>query len=303
MPSGITANITNFEILAEGVGFQVFQSPGYHFPRDDNNTLYLASWEAVGAPANSLAAGLRTHQNDTTVASECALWMCVQSFDTWQQNSNQMQNVRDTYSRIDTSTRAASSVGYNVSFLNLPDVMNPSVDEDFSVGDEALSALTSYFSTLFEGNITLNEGAQIPSSDPMQALWNASADLGSWIGTVAGSMTNVIRTLDPAERNPMYDGTGYQLCYDIQWGWIALPTILVIVSLVILVAIIIKTASSPVKAWKGSPLNMLFMKVDRDLRSRAMGQIDNQDGIKKVVGKTPVLLARNDDREWVLKQA
>ena len=282
-----------------GVGFQVFQSGGFHYLRNDNNTLYLANWEAVGAPANAYSD--TQWQNKTTVASECALWMCVQSFDTRQTNSNQTQTVTKSFSQINPRTRQAGLV-YNVSFLGLPGDMNQALD-DFTVYGGALLALTEYFATLFNGSISLNQAEQIFSSDPVQAIWEASADLDAWLQTVAASMTNVIRTVGQAEPNTKYNGTGFQLGYDVRWAWIVLPAILVGMSLLILVVIMVKTTRSPVQAWKGSPLALLFMNVDHGLREGAMGQLEEYHGVDKLVGKSQVVLTREMDRSWGFKQA
>jgi len=302
MPSGYTANLTNFAEIDMGVGFQVFQSEGSHYPSNDNNTLYLSNWEAVGAPANAL--GGTRWQNQTTVASECALWMCVQSFETFETVTNQQtQVVKESFSKIDTATRPARVLANDVSFLALPEDMNPPPNQNFSIFGLAALSLTEYFATLFDGNITLNQGEHNPSSDSVQAIWNSSADLNTWLQTVAGSMTNVIRTFDSGDHNEMYNGTGYRLGYDVQWMWLSLPAVLVASSLLILVVIMVKTARSPVQAWRGSPLALLFMNVDRELRDRAMGQLDRHGDVEKRVGKSHVSLGREKDGSWVLKQA
>jgi hypothetical protein len=302
MPSGYTANLTNFAEIDMGVGFQVFQSEGFHYPSNDNNTLYLTNWEAVGAPANSV--GGTPWQNQTTVASECALWMCVQSFESFHTNTiEQTQVVKDSFSKIDTATRPAHGLVNNISFLALPEEMNPPPNQNFSIFGLALLSLTEYFATIFEGNITLSQAEQNPSSDPVQAIWAASADLDKWLQTVAGSMTNVIRTSYPADENDMYNGTGYRLGYEVQWIWLSLPALLVASSVLILVAIMIKTARSPVQAWKGSPLAILFMNVDRGIRYGALGQLDRHGGVEKRIGKTRVTLGREKDGSWIFKQA
>jgi hypothetical protein len=302
MPSGYTANLTNFAEIDMGVGFQVFQSEGFHYPSNDTDTLYLSNWEAVGAPANSV--GGTQWQNQTTVASECALWMCVQSYDVPATFSVQlMQVVNESFSKIDAATRQAHALVNNISFLALPEDMNPPPNQTFSISGLALLSLTEYFATMFEGNITLNQAEQNPSSDPVQAIWAASADLDTWLQTVAGSVTNVIRTSSPANKNQMYNGTGYRIAYDVQWIWISLPALLVASSVLILVTIMIKTARSPVQAWKGSPLAVLFMDVDRGIRYGALGQLDRHGGVEKRIGKTRVTLGREKDGSWIFKQA
>lgn len=306
MPSGYIANLTNFAEIDTGVGFQVFQSEGFYYPSNDSNTLYLANWEAVGAPANSV--GGRPWQYQKTVASECALWMCVQSFESENDNTNDntndlSQTVNDSFSKIDTATRPAYALMNNISFLPLPEHMNPPPNQNFSILGLALLSLTEYFATIFEGNITLNQADQTPSSDPMQAIWHASGDLDKWLKIVADSMTNVIRVSYPPQRNDMYNGVGYQVAYGVQWIWLILPALLVASSVLILVTIMIKTARSPVQAWKGSPLAVLFMSLDREIRHGVLGQLDRHEGIESRIGKTRVIMDREKDGSWIFKQA
>ena len=136
----------------------------------------------------------------------------------------------------------------------------------------------------------------------MQAILSASSDLDSWIKRAALNMTNAFR-LDHAEFDQTYDGTGYQLCYKIQWARIALPATLVLLSLTILIATMIKTARSPVPAWKGSPLAILFVQADGDLRSKATGHMKGFSSIEKQVGKVPATLRQDKDGSWFFRKA
>jgi len=54
MPSGEVSNITNFERASMGIGFVVYQSPGSVYDTSKTDTLYIANFEVVGAPNNSL---------------------------------------------------------------------------------------------------------------------------------------------------------------------------------------------------------------------------------------------------------
>lgn len=303
MPSGYTANITDFNSEDGGVGFQIFQSEGFHYPANDSNTLYLANWEAVGAPA--YATGFTHWQNKTIVASECALWMCVQSFDTRQTSANQSQTVTRSFSQVYPHTGDIYEYYSitNISFLDLPPEMNPPPSRNFSVNVGASVALIEYFETLFNGTIWLEEMEQEFSSEYAMGIWYASRDLDTWIQTLATSMTNVIRTMGEAEPEIQYDGTGYQLGYDVRWVWIVLPAILVVMSLLILVIIMVRTARSPVQPWKGSTLAFLFMNVDEGLREGAMAQMERYHGVEKVIGNSQVVLRRKMNGDWGFKQA
>lgn len=141
----------------------------------------------------------------------------------------------------------------------------------------------------------------------VQAIWNVTgsvAELDSWIKNLAGSMTNVIRASNVGSSDGSklyYHGTAYQLGYEVRWVWITLPAILVVMSALILVTIMIQTATSPVHAWKASPLALLFVDVDSNLRRKADGQMSHVNGVSKSVGKSRVSLRHDEDKNWRLK--
>ena len=138
---------------------------------------------------------------------------------------------------------------------------------------------------VFNGSMLYYPVDQIPSSGYMEGIWDTSADLDGWIHNLASSMINVIRTYNQSP-DDLYKGTGYQLGIEVNWPWIALPAVLVVSSLVTLVITILRTARSPVEAWKGSPLVLLLMNVDENIRWRASGDMDRHNGITRVVLRT-----------------
>ena len=88
-----------------------------------------------------------------------------------------------------------------------------------------------------------------------------------------------------------------------RWRWIILPAVLVLSSLLILIVTIVKTARSPVQAWKGSPLALLFTDVDQDIRRRAEGRIDVYQSLEDSVGKIEVMMKNDEHGNWAFKAA
>jgi len=82
---------------------------------------------------------------------------------------------------------------------------------------------------------------------------------------------------------------------------VTLPAVLVGMILVILVTIIIKTSRSPVQAWKGSPLALLFMNVDPGLRAGSVGQMEKHEVLERGVGMHHAVLVRYSDGAWDYK--
>ena len=299
MPSGSTITLVNFTQGAEdigGVGFQVVPGKGATYKSSDTSRLYVANFDIFGAPPSVQTAkqSLLAWPNESTVASECALWFCVQTFNTTVAESNQQQKVIESFSTMVNSNLDSASGASNVTFAELPPSMHSRVPANYNVDFFASGALSKYLSTTLSGNVTLNIESVGYSSDIVQALWYASADLNGWIDNVAASMSQVVRTYAP-QSDSVYDGTASILIYEYQvhWGWITMPAMLVASSVVLLVVAIARTNRLPVCAWKGSPLALLYMKLDPTIRSNAAGWLDAYDGLQDSIGKIGVYLERD----------
>lgn len=269
-----------------------------------SDRLFIASFEVFGAPydPNGLAAilvdKLYSWSNSSTIASQCALWMCVQTYNASQVDGNQTESITSEFSDF---------VGFNVDPHGVENYTFLQPYSNYTVSLIATDAITEYLQDTgyFDGNVQLEGNAQNPSSDFVQAIWYASADpgdLNAWTQTLARSITNVIRTTAP-QSSSLYDGKAYQLGIRIRWRWIILPTSLVLSSLIILTTIIIKTVRSPVRAWKSSPLALLFLDVDRDIRKRATGQAGRLNGLQNSTGKIKVTMRTDNQGDWMLKIA
>ena len=97
---------------------------------------------------------------------------------------------------------------------------------------------------------------------------------------------------------PEYNGTGYQLGIVVRWQWIILPAALVLLSIIFLIAIIIRTAQSPASAWKGSPLTLLLFGVDQETKQGVYGHAERYRGIENAVSKRKVMLTGEPGRLW-----
>lgn len=299
MPSGTTAKIGNYPQSADGFTLiQVMQGKGSSYRKDDTSMAYLTNFDVVGGPV----AG-----NSTLIAAECALWLCVTAWATNTLSGSQSQVSLGEYSHLSNQS-FGPSFSHNLSrfgFSNLPSNMNAPPNSNFTYTQDDYFALQDFLAPLLNGNAESFEASPKYSNDVMQAMLqassvvNATAGLNGWIKKAAMSMTNAIRT-DHPEHDGMYDGVGYQLGYNIDWSWIILPAILVILSPVLLIATIVKTAKGSVPPWKSSPLAMLFTRPDRDLRGMVAGHMDDYDGFQDQIGKTNATLEKCSDGGWLL---
>lgn len=307
MPSGNVVNLTNPTYVATygQVVFRTVSNQGDTYTStsyNDSNIdrLFIAKFDVFGAPydPNATAAETYSWPNSSTIASECAIWMCVQTYNASQVDGNQKESITSEFAQfVDFNVDPHDSQNYT--FLQ--------PYSNYTVSSTSSNAMTEYLqgTGYFDGSISLPGGGLDPSNDFVQAMWFASAnpeDLNAWTQTLARSISNVIRTTTPPSSH-LYDGKAYQLGIRVRWPWITLPISLVLSSLIILITTIIKTERSPVAAWKSSPLSLLFMDVDRDIKNRAVGQAGRLDGLQKSTGKIKVVIRTDEQGDWMLKAA
>ena len=278
-------------------------------------------------------------QKESWRASECALWACVQAYKTERINGKQSQIVQQTWEKISQADATRSNnlpyntssdissmdllnfndtrtmdllrnrkgdETFNIEFIDLPKTMNTKGGYPFFYTQPAHAALGAYLHNLVEGEwiaVNPNTGWFSASSDIGHALWDGIYNPNDHIEKIAASLTNALRTNDPTPPERMYVGTAYQLVYDIRWIWITLPAIMVGTSLFLLIWVVIRTNSSDVFPWKGSPLAYLFINIDEDISSGIHGQVEKYNGIERTVGRYNVALGRNTDGTWRLKKA
>ena len=281
------------------VGFEVLSTSDF-----DNNSnssrLYIAKFDVFEAPASQLQqqSPLKPWANESTVASECALWFCLQTINISTTNTQQKESVIGVYS---STTIQDFTNGYdetaNVTFdiVDSDDQwsnMRPNNSQDYNVGLFAAGSLTDYLSKTISGSVTLDIESTVPSNDIVQAIWENSANLDAWIQNLATSMSNIVRQNIP-HSDEMYNGVAFYLGYDISWLWLIGPTALVLSSLLMLVVAIVRTRRKPIGAWKGSPLVMLFMKLDPAIRDRVADELYVPNGLREKIGDCEVTLRKD----------
>lgn len=301
--SGEVANLTNFQVSGQGLGFTVFPTVGGIYQANTTDRLYFANFNVVGAPNNSLAHASFQLTDNETVAAECALWMCLQTYSTRQITGQTHETILAEHSTVDDS-QDIFDFSSNITFVDLPPTLNALPGTKYMMYRPAAVAFNQYFTTLFNGSIFLNQGLQQFDSDIINGIWNSSSTLDPWIRNVAGSLTNAIRSVSNQNNHfeEAYLGTASQLGYRIRWPWIILPGVMVLLSLIVLVVSIMRTSRIPVRAWKGSPLTVLFMDVDPGLRARAAqgAVMDEFEGIESALGKTEVVLSNRGEAGWMI---
>lgn len=285
MPSGSIITLVGPD-STEGPGFAVRPGAGARYNSSLYDKLYITNFDVVGAPYLSLVQGF---SNQTTRASECAMWICMQAYNVSTRSNHQVQTIVHTFSSIN-STPTYGSVFSNFTFPTLPAELNAIPNTNYSVSAIAVDGFSETLYTMFNGTAQLNIESSFAASDAVDAIWSASANLDPWIQQVALSMTNAFRNSSGQPSHALYNGIGYQLGISIRWPWIALPAAMVLLSLVFLAAVMVQTARSPVASWKGSPLTFLFFDVDQEIKRSVVGHTDKFKGIEDIASNVRVVL-------------
>lgn len=165
---------------------------------------------------------------------------------------------------------------------------DPSCTYDFSYGPT--SGLRNSFRSVFFGSIYEPKGVTIPrglSSQSVGEAWMLSlyadgqANLTSataYMEGLATSMTAAIREGGDSSNSAPARGTvlGSQTCVGVVWAWLALPVVLVFLTLVLLTTTVIQSRSytrpgaveEGRKAWKSSSLPLLWCGLRDETRAR-----------------------------------
>lgn len=164
-----------------------------------------------------------------------------------------------------------------------------------------MKTLAHYFEKSFlSAKLSVTESTATLSSDMIAGIWNGTTDPQAWIRNGATSMSNIIRNTVLSNRSE-YDGNAYQMGVKVRWEVVSLPVVTVLLPVLLLIAVMLKTAYSPVNAWKGRPLTVLLLNADEKIEGASAGRDEEARGLKNAIGRTRVRLSRRLDKMWALK--
>lgn len=293
-PSGSVASLYDFDNPSRNksedlAGFQVVPGRGAAFNMSLDNRLYIMNVDLFGASYWSFA-----NPHPPLANTECALWMCIQTYKTTINSTIQHQEILSTYDNVNIGYHNLNVSGIPFDggsyydFPELPSETPSDKNNGFSVNLWAYLALQQYIHKSMQGSVYWN-ASQHFSNDLIRGIWNGTTNPHTWINNVALSMSNVVRSTNTSSR-PEYNGTALALTIRIRWEWLTIPAILVVTSIVFLTMVVTQTMYSPVQSWKGSPLTLLLFDVDQDTRKLAYGHLEEHKGALKAVGDQRVQL-------------
>jgi len=239
-------------------------------------------------------------------AGECALYLCVQEYESKVENNLLNQTVAQNWTYIaprsitNNQTIADGAGTGNWSYyddikIDTQGMNGSSAGMDFNVSIKAFLAMRKIIPPLLQGNVTTSEHGYeeglLFSSDIMQRLYN-TPDMAALIDSVSSLMTSSIRRNPspyvmadynhPSETDPRpnytipaYAGSASRNVpfVRIVWPWIVLPAITVLFSNVFLIYAIIRTRQAQkhldIGVWRSSCLPVLYHGLDADTLTRA----------------------------------
>jgi hypothetical protein len=268
------------------------QTNGTHYNYTNTSTVpYILNFQAVGMP-------FRYHEWNYSLlsATECALWYCIQAYNTSVTSNILNQTIIDTWNTVNPMT-FGSDGNDNVTFANIPEHFNLNPGSTYSLYDRSLLGAEQFLYGMFNGSAEAgDEDGFNFVGNWTEPIWSGLNDSSRFIDNLAKSMTNNIRTTSLAPALSMYEGQAFRekLLVHVRWPWMVLPIALVLFSVLFLIVTILETRGSKVNAWKSSALALLFLDVGQGVRSSARDKMDEVNGLKDVAGRSSVVLKERD---------
>lgn len=295
-----------FQVLSYGHATNIAWGQA-HFSISKLKRAYLANFNLFGYPRNTYVSPFTLYPSaPPLIQKECALWMCTQLHNISVVEGKQRHNIVAQANEA----HGLHTIGDVIDNTSDKDVNITWVEIDSPRQEPPLLLSANAWYSFYRGvtqrllqgtGHSFGDSRDHSTSDIIQAIWDgASKGDDAWIDNVALSMTNVIRKTNSTSK-PEYDGISFQLGVRVRWIWLVLPVALVMLSLILLLGVMYRTANSPVAPWKGSPLTFLIFDVSERVKAECYSRIDEPGGLKMAVGNTRVRLTEERKGSWKFK--
>lgn len=226
-------------------------------------------------------------------AQQCTLTTCVQRIEASITNGDLNETVISTTTN-DTVPRGIDLAKSQVPIQITSPSPNGTTTETYEMARHVVAAIQVWFADLFRNgtasrspkytedqtlkdhnvlvNLTvgISEGPTFFDTDIVQAFyWNYyeyPKGIEMLMHDMAVSMTVSLRSIGGEK----VEGTAYinQTYVHVQWGFVAVPVLAVVMAALFLGTVVWKTRQSGTRLWKTSALAMLFHGLDEDARER-----------------------------------
>lgn len=239
-----------------------------------------------------------------STAAECSLWVCMKGFNISITDGRVSQNTVSIWneSRFEAATGAHSD---EYAFFNVPDIMGIQPESRYSISARSLKTLRHFMDSVTYGSFEFAADVVNFSSDWIEAMWQATTDLDSWIERLSLSLTNELREHGASRERPLisYEGTASRMAdyIHVQWYWMIYPPAFLLISLYYLISTILAAARDDVAVWKSDSLPMLFSRIDTRILALGPDKMNVPNGLDDL-GKSKIALAKDDQGYWTFEQ-
>lgn len=215
------------------------------------------------------------------IATECSLAPCVRSVQPSVIGS--IYNESTPIYWLELENRTTSSNGLLHVTLTPPWGSNLGIQEGQSFGIDfyALNALSVHISTLFSGKVHIGSNTLFLNAsrpDILQAIFYGHfADCDNPSDKVGCAVNNVAKAMSKSFWDTPYMKYGMEGAHmtigetfvsltfvRINWGWLAFPAAIWVLSVVTLLGTVWKTRRAQVHVWRNSPLPLVFLHLHED---------------------------------------
>ncbi|KAI4674331.1 uncharacterized protein J4E84_010569 [Alternaria hordeiaustralica] len=247
---------------------------------------------------SSAANGLDSvFQHEPPVVHECVLSWCVQRMRSSYESGIYSESILSTHLNLATGPAPwpwivtkmeagtdfvyALNVTLEVPSQSLPGSTLPGPNVTYSVWNETISNVNAIWDDFFPASYTTNDSATQPvlrfqnyEAGPYTRIlefnpWLAPNNVTHHMERLATDMTNMIRS--NANSNEMIAGKAYSMekFVHINWLWLIFPLLLLLLSLVFLVATIVKTSKdTETGIWKTSAMPALIYSLPKETQNK-----------------------------------
>tara|TARA_R110002003_G_scaffold70_14_gene6441 strand:+ start:4587 stop:5684 length:1098 start_codon:yes stop_codon:yes gene_type:complete len=268
----------------------------------------------IVSAANGTAAS--AYDNSPPVAQECVLSWCVQTIRSLYNQGQYKEEILDFYENTTSGEFPWISFPYQTDYENGTDIfflqdINIDLGEQpngrnisgFGTSNITASAINYGFMDITPAfTIAVNESATPvlryktwQRESPFHRIldfnpWLAPNNVSRHMQRLATAMTNQIRSTE--QSNEMVLGSSFtrEVFIHVQWGWLAFPIALLVLSIIFLVSTIIKTSNDrDTGVWKTSAMPTLIYSLPKEAQCKltTTSTWHSAEGTKKVRIKLP----------------
>jgi hypothetical protein len=274
----------------------------------------------IVSAANGSAATVQ--QGIRPLAQECVLTWCVKTIQSSYDSGQYSEKVLHTFHNTTEGPAPWTSVPFFSDYQNGTDnVYLDNINIDLGITPEgrnitgygtsnaSASFIVASFQEIFPAFYTLSVNSTVPSlrwktwqSGP---AWSRLLDFNPWLAPnnvtrhierLATAMTNVVRS-GPSRTMLKGDAFSRETFIAISWEWLSFPFMLLVLSLVFLVATMIKTSKDgDMGVWKTSAMPTLIYGLPQDVRKELSSSRTGDSAYKR--GARRVRIKLHPDQGW-----